>query len=163
MMISAAMNTKLNEQVTAEFFAAHKYLSMATAFERMALKSLKTRFLKQYQEEIGHGMKILHYIEEAGGTVTLEAVPKPPSDFKSVLAMAQLAVDGELEITRRIHDIVALAESEKDYATRSFMHWFVDEQVEEISTMTDILNWVKLAGDNVLQAEALVRHSLGES
>ena len=79
-----------------------------------------------------------------------------------MLAIAQAAVDGELEITRRIHDIVALAESEKDYSTRSFLQWFIDEQVEEVSVMTDILHWVKLGKDDLLQVDALVRHSMTE-
>jgi ferritin len=157
------MNAKLNDQITAEYFAAHKYLAMACAFERMGLKNLSKRFMKQYGEELEHAMKIVRYVLEVGGTVTLDAIPKPPGDLKNVEVMVQMAVDGELDITRRIHDIVTLAESEKDYTTRSFMQWFVDEQVEEVSTMTDLLNWVKLAGSNVLQVESLIRHTMVES
>ena len=162
-MISSAMNTKLNEQVTAEFAASHKYLSMACAFERMGLKNLKARFLKQFQEETGHAMKILRFVEEVGGTVAVDAVPKPQGDFQSALAIAEAAVASEVAITKRIHDIVALAINEKDYTTQSFMQWFVNEQVEEISTMTDIQTWVRLAGQNLLQADSMVRHSMEAS
>ncbi len=61
-----------------------------------------------------------------------------------------------------INDLVALAESEDDYATRSFLNWFVDEQVEEVSSMTDLLTLVKLARGNMLQVEARVRHEMGK-
>lgn len=163
MMISSTMNAKLNDQITAEFAASHKYLAMACALERMGLKNMKTRFLKQHEEEHEHAMKIVRFVEEVGGNVVLDAIPKPPTEFKSALAVAESAVNWEVEITRKIHDIVSLAISEKDYTTQSFMTWFVDEQVEEVSTMTDILNWVRLAGENLLQADAMVRHSMGES
>ena len=160
MMISTAMNAKLNEQIGAEFAAAHAYLAMSCAFDRMALKTLAKRFLKQYDEEREHAMKILHYVQEVGGTVALEAVAKPKKDYKNTEAIVSTALQNEKDITAKINDLVTLADSEKDYATRSFLQWFVDEQVEEVSSMTDLLNVVKLAGDNVLQVEALVRHQM---
>jgi ferritin len=163
MMISTAMNAKLNEQIGAEFAAAHAYLAMSCAFDRMALKTLAKRFLKQHDEERSHAMKILHYVQEVGGTVSLEAIAKPKKDYKNVEAIVSTALQNEKDITAKINDLMSLSESEKDYATRSFLEWFVDEQVEEVSTMTDLFNVVKLAGDNMLQVEALVRHQmLGE-
>jgi len=163
MMISTAMNAKLNDQIGAEFAAAHAYLAMSCAFDHMALKVLAKRFLKQHDEECEHAMKILHYVQEVGGTVSLEAIAKPKKDYKSMEAIVSTALQNELDITAKINDLMTLAESEKDYATRSFLQWFVDEQVEEVSSMTDLLNVVKLAGENMLQVEALVRHQmLGE-
>ena len=163
MMISTTMNAKLNDQIAAEFAAAHAYLAMSCALDRMALKVLAQRFLKQHDEEREHAMKILHYVQEVGGTVTLDAVAKPKKDYKNVEAIVSTALQNEKDITAKINDLMTLAESEKDYATRSFLEWFVDEQVEEVSSMTDLLNVVKLAGDNVLQVESLVRHQmLGE-
>ena len=163
MMISTAMNAKLNDQIGAEFAAAHAYLAMSCAFDRMALKVLAKRFLKQHDEERSHAMKILHYLQEVGGTVSLEAIAKPKKDYKNTEAIVSAALQNEKDITAKINDLMTLAESEKDYATRGFLQWFVDEQVEEVSSMTDLLNVVKLAGENVLQVEALVRHQmLGE-
>jgi bacterioferritin B len=163
MQISKAMNAKLNEQITAEFAASHKYLAMACAFDGMGLKYLRNRFFKQQEEEHGHAMKVLRYVLEVGGTVKPEGAPKPKSDYKSVGEMVKAAVESEEHVTRLIHELVALAEKEHDYATRSFLNWFVDEQVEEISTMTDLLRIVELAGDNVLQVEGFVRHQLVEA
>lgn len=160
MMISAAMNAKLNEQITAEFSAAHCYLAMSTVFDAMGLKILGKKFRGQDDEERRHAMKIVAFIQEVGGTVTLDAIPRPRCDFKSAEAIVQAALESELSVTRMINDVVALAESEKDYATRSFLNWFVDEQVEEVASMTDLLDLVKLAGDNMLQVESRVRHEM---
>ncbi len=160
MMISTAMNAKLNDQIGAEFGAAHAYLAMACVFDNMSLKALAGRFFKQYSEELEHAMRIVRYVLEVGGTVALDAIAKPKKDYKSAEAIVSAALQNEQDITAKINDLVTLAEKEKDYATRSFLQWFVDEQVEEVSTMTDLLNVVKLAGANVLQVEAAVRHQM---
>lgn len=160
MMISEAMNAKLNEQIAAEFSAAHDYLGMACALDQMGLKILAKRFLAQHDEEREHAMKILHYVQEVGGTVALQNIGKPVSEYENVEAIVRTALEAEHKVTRMINDLVALADSEKDYASRSFLNWFVDEQVEEVSSMTDLLALVQLAGDNMLQVEARVRHEM---
>lgn len=160
MMISEKMNTKLNEQISAEFGAAHAYLAMACVLDRMGLKILTKRFEQQSEEEREHAMKFVHYMQEVGGTVLLDGVGKPQGEFKNVEAIVQAALESEQKVTKMIDDLVALAESENDYATRSFLNWFVDEQVEEVSSMTDLLQLVRLAGNNLLQVEARVRHEM---
>ena len=160
MMISEAMNAKLNEQITAEFAASRKYLAMACSFDQMGYKILTKLFFEQAEEEREHAMKILHYVREVGGTVTLAAIPKPKGNYKTVEEIVQAALTSEQDVTRMINDLVALADSENDYATRSFLTWFVDEQVEEVSSMTDLLQLVRLAGDNILQVETRLRHEM---
>lgn len=160
MMISEQMNAELNEQVAAEFSAAHQYLAMSCAFGQMGLKFLSKRFSGQHAEELGHAIKIIKYVQEVGGRVVLDAVARPAGEFESVESIVAAALDGEVMITKKVNELVALAERENDYATRSFLQWFVDEQVEEVSSMTELLQLVKLAGDNVLQVEARVRHEM---
>ncbi len=160
MMISQAMNKKLNEQITHEFDASQKYLSISCQFDSMGLKVLTRRFREQSDEERGHALKIIDYILEVGGTVKLQKLAEPPTQFESVVDAVQAAVDSELTVTRQINELVALAEKESDYATRSFLQWFVDEQVEEVSSMTQLLQLAKLAGKNLLQLEAYVFHAM---
>src|SRR3972149_4241782 len=106
MMISTAMNAKLNDQIGAEFAAAHAYLAMSCAFDRMALKVLAKRFLKQHDEEREHAMKILHYVQEVGGTVSLEAIAKPQKDYKNMEAIVSTALQNEKDITTKINDLM---------------------------------------------------------
>ena len=160
MMISETMNAKLNEQVAAELSAAHAYLAMACSFDRKGLKILAQLFLKQHDEEREHAMKIVKYLQEVGGIVVLGAVPAPKSDFANTEVIVETALKGEKKITEMINDLVALADKENDYATRSFLNCFVDEQVEEVASMTGLLGLVRLAGDNILQVEARVRHQM---
>jgi len=160
MMISDKMLQKLNDQIVAEFSAAYKYLAMACALDAMGYKVLRRRFHQQYREELDHAERIVNYVGEVGGTVTLDGVPKPRHDFGDAEAIAQAALDSEVSITKRIHELVALADSDKDYATRQFLDWFVAEQVEEISTMGDLLRLIQMADGNMLQVETRIRHEM---
>ena len=47
-----------------------------------------------------------------------------------------------------INDLYALAEAEKDYATRDRLAWFVGEQVEEEDNARQLIDKFKLIGDN---------------
>jgi len=158
MTLSDTMVKQLNGQITAEFAAAHAYLAMSCELDQMGLKVLSSFFAKQSAEEREHALKIIKYLQDVGAEVRLEAVDKPRGDYGDVAAIAQAALKSEEHVTKLVHDLAELAEKEKDYATRSFLNWFVDEQVEEVSTMTDLVQMVKLAGNNLLQLEARLRH-----
>lgn len=159
-MASAKMTAKLNEQAMVEFGASHAYLAMACAFDRMGLKALCARFLKQQEEEHGHAMKFIRYMMDIGATIELGALTKPKGKMDSAKAIVEQALANEIDVTRRIHEIAALAEEEKDFATRNFIEWFIKEQVEEEATMRDLLRYLELAGTNLLLVDNLVRHGL---
>jgi ferritin len=158
-MISAKMNAKLNQQITAEFSASHEYLAMACAFEEMGLKALSQFFHGQSSEERAHGAKLLKYILEVGGNVALDAIPKPAADTSSAKTILEAALAAEIKVTELVHNLVALAEEEKDYATRSFLQWYVDEQVEEVSTMRDLVQFEEMSKD-LFHLETRVRHQM---
>jgi ferritin len=156
MAISDAMTGKLNEQVTNEFGASQTYLAMACGFELQGLKILAGYFRRQTEEERSHALKIVDYLLDQGALVELAPLPVPKGDYRSVPAAIDAAVKHEERVTKQINDLMALAIQEKDYATQSFLKWFVDEQVEEISTMTHLAQVAKMAGPNLLQLEAYV-------
>jgi ferritin len=162
MAISEAMNAKLNEQIAHEFTASQIYLSMACMFSQQSLDRLSKLFRAQVEEEREHAMKILDYVLEVGGQVKLAALPAPPHEWPTVLAAIEAALAHERKVTGQINDLVALADKEKDYASRSFLSWFVDEQVEEEASMGLLADVARMAGDHLLQLEAYVGHLLAE-
>ena len=161
MMISNPMALKLNEQITHEFFAAHTYLAMSCDLEAMGLRILARWFRHHAEEEHGHGMKIINYLQDVGGEITLDVIPKPPEKLATVQQIVEAALKHEKHVTQQINELVGLADQKKDYATRSFLQWFVDEQVEEEATVGEVLDLVKLAGEkHMLQVEARVAKML---
>ena len=53
-----------------------------------------------------------------------------------------------------------LASEKNDHATQVFLQWFVTEQVEEVKTMSELLQVVRRAGEtNLLLVEDYVARS----
>lgn len=158
MALSKAMNAKLNEQITSEFYSSQVYLAIACVFEELGLRMLAKLYRKQTEEERGHALKILDYITAAEGRPKLDAIAAPPAKYSSPLTAIEAALAHERKVTAQINALVTLADKEKDYATRSFLNWFVNEQVEEVETQLQLAQVARMAGDRLLHLEAYVAH-----
>lgn len=159
MLISKELTAAMNEEIGLELFASNQYLAMASYFETLALRKLAAMFRKQADEERGHAVKFVRYLDETGGAVEIPTVQSPRATFASVEEAVKISLDWELEVTRRINALMALAIDQKDYAAQDLLRWFVTEQVEEVSTMDNLLKVVKAAGErSLIVVEAYLVH-----
>jgi ferritin len=146
------MNTKveeaLNEQIHAEFFSFYLYLSVAAYFTSRHLDGFSHWMRIQAQEEFGHAMKLFDYLNERGGTVALKALDEPQSEWGSPSDAVEAVLKHEQHISRRINDLVNLANAEQDHATTVVLHWYVNEQVEEEATAETLFHQVKMVEDS---------------
>ena len=145
-MISEKLEKAINYQINRELFSEYYYLSMASYFNAAGLSGFENFFLVQVEEERFHAMKMYRFLNEKGGRVALAAIEAPKTAFKSPLEVFQLAFDHERLVSGLINDLMDLAIQENDHATRNFLNWFVEEQVEEEASMESILNKLKLVG-----------------
>ena len=148
MKLHPEIEKAINEQINLEFLSAYAYLAMAAWFEHKALNGFVSWMTLQGQEELGHGMKFFRYLNDRGGRVLLEAVPKPKPDYATPLEAFELSLANEQSVSTCINRIYELADQHKDYPTTSFLRWFLDEQVEEEKTVSDIIAKLKLVGGN---------------
>ena len=147
-MLSDPMTGALNKQVNAEMYSAYLYQSMATWALDQGLNGLANWMDCQAKEEMVHAFKLYNFIAERGGRVLLTVIDGPPTDWGSPVAVAEHVLAHEQKVTGLINGLVDLAIEEKDHVTRSFLNWFVDEQVEEEGSAAEILNRLKLAADS---------------
>jgi ferritin len=160
MLISQKMTAAINEEIGRELFASNQYIAIASYLDDLALKLLAKLFFKQSDEEREHGLKFVKYLNDAGGPVEVPAISAPQNSFKSVEEALQIALKWELDVTKHINDLMSLAIEEKDYATQDLLRWFVTEQVEEVSTMENLIKVLKSAGErNVVMLEAYLAHN----
>jgi ferritin len=146
-MFSQKIQDAMNDQIQRELESAYIYLSMAAYFESSNLAGFAHWMKAQAQEEQTHAMKFFDFIYDRGGRVMLQAIPQPPAEFASPLAVFEKALAHEQKITGHINDLYALAVQEKDYASQTFLQWFVDEQVEEEKSAGEIVETLKMVGD----------------
>ncbi len=147
-MLSEKMENALNEQINAEFYSSYLYLSMACYFEDKGLPGSANWMRNQAQEEWYHGMKLHDFVNERGGRVTLKAIDAPPAEWKSTLAVFENVLSHEQKVTGLINDLVNMALDERDHATNIFLQWFVSEQVEEEASAGEVLQKLKLIGND---------------
>ncbi len=147
-MLSKTIQDAMNEQIKNEFYSAYLYLSMAAYCDSVNLLGFAHWMRVQAQEETGHAMKFYDFIYDRGGRVILKVIDQPPADFQSPLHVFEEALAHEQKVTGMISNLYALAVQEKDYASQSFLQWFVDEQVEEERTAAQIIETLKMIGDH---------------
>ncbi|MGZ4967725.1 MAG: ferritin [Chthoniobacterales bacterium] len=143
----------INEQIGYEFSASMQYYAIAAHFATEALPQLSSHFFKQAEEEKGHALRFIKYVVDAGGRVVIPAIEAPKSNFKTPKDAVKLSLDQEVQVTKQINALVELARSKNDYITINFLQWFLTEQLEEVSSMDNLLKIVQRAGDDLLQAD----------
>ena len=150
MLISNAMNAALNDQVGHEFGASLQYVQIATYFDGEGLPTLARHFYRQAEEEREHAMKFVRFIADAAGTLAIPAIPAPQASFKSAEEAVRKSVDWEKTVTKQINALMDLAIKDNDHITRNFLNWFMEEQLEEVSSMETLLSMVRRAGESGL-------------
>ncbi len=154
MLIGQTMNAALNEQIGNEFSSSTQYVAIAAHFDEEGLPELAAFFYRQAEEERAHAMRFVKYIVDAGGHVQIPIIPMPVDVFANAEESVALALEGEMKVTRQINALVEQSIQESDHITHNFLQWFVTEQLEEVSSMDQLLRMVKRAGDtNILLVE----------
>lgn len=160
MLISKKMNEAINEQIGNEFAASLQYVAIAAHFASESLTELAAGFYKQAEEERDHAMRFVKYVVETGGRIEIRAIAAPKSRFKSAAEAVKLSLDQEKSVTAQINALVELSIKTSDHTTHNFLSWFIREQLEEVSSMENLLKVVQRAGEsNLLYVEEfLARH-----
>ena len=143
-MISKKLQNAINKQINKELYSEYLYLSMAAYLESIGLEGFANFFKVQVQEERFHTMKFFDYVNERGGRVVLEAIDRPQIEFKSPVEIFEIAYKHEQYVTKLINELMEAAIKENDHAAKSFLNWYIDEQVEEEASMDKILNQLKM-------------------
>ncbi len=147
-MIPQKIEDAFNEQIKHELESAYLYLAMAAYFDRAGLPGMGRWMRAQVQEELTHAMRFYKHIIERGGKVTLKPLTILEQSWRSPLEAFEAAYKHEQFITSKIHELVKLAQTEGDFASNSILQWFVDEQVEEEESTSQIAQDLRLIGDD---------------
>jgi ferritin len=143
-MLSSKLTKAINDQINLELNSAYLYLSMVAHFEAHDLPGFAEWMKQQWTEEVEHGMKLLGYLQTRNGSITLDKIDKPQSDFGDPLAVFEQVLAHEQKVTAAINKLYGVAVDEKDYAAQSFLQWFVNEQVEEEATAEEVIRQLKM-------------------
>ena len=144
----------INQQIGNEFSAMLQYYAIAAHFGAEALPELAGHFRKQAEEEKEHALRFIQFLLDAGARVEIPGVPAPVATFAAAEDAVKLSLEQEERVTAQINALVSTAKAESDYTSDNFLQWFVKEQLEEVSSMDQLLRVVQRAGEaNLLRVE----------
>ena len=150
MLASEKLIDAFNQQIGNEMGASMQYIAIASYFDSETLPQLAAFFYRQSMEEREHAMRFVKFINDVGGRVRIPALPAPKTDFATAEEAVAAALAWEEEVTRQIYDLVEVAKDSRSYVAVRFLDWFVEEQLEEVTTMNDLLAVIRRAGPDRL-------------
>ncbi|MBT2249387.1 ferritin [Arthrobacter sp. BHU FT2] len=160
--MTTTFNSLLSTQIGNEFAASQQYIAVATWFANQDLPQLARYFYRQSVEERNHAMMMVQYMLDRDIPFSIPGVPAVRNDFSKVTEPLALALQQEKEVTRNIEDLFRAARGENDALGEQFMLWFLKEQVEEVASMTTLLNIAERA-DNLFDIENFIaRETIGD-
>ena len=157
-MLSKTMQDAINKQVNAEVSSAYLYLSMSAYLAANNRPGCAHWMRVQWEEELSHAMKLFEHINDRGGHAALKAIPQPPTEFKSLHDVFKQVLDHEKEVTALIHKLYETAVKENDYPAQVMLQWFINEQVEEEKNAAEVVEQLKLIGDQGAAVIMLDQH-----
>lgn len=155
---------RLREQVGHEFAASQQYIAIAAYFDGQTLPLLAEHFYRQALEERNHAMMLVQYLLDAELDVSIPGVAAPQTSFDSAAAAVKLALQQERRVTDQFSELTRLARDESAFQGEQFLQWFLKEQLEETSSMSDLLAVVERAGEEnlLLVEDFLARNPVGD-
>jgi ferritin len=158
--MNEAVQTALNDQIKHELASAYFYLSASSYCESVNLSGFAAWLRSQSREEVSHAMRLFDFMHDRGSRAVLQALEQPGHGFTSALDAFTQAQQHEQFVTASIHEIYALAVREQDFPAQVLLQWFITEQVEEEKNVSQIVEELKMVGDN-MSALLMLQRELG--
>lgn len=147
-MLTKKIEDAINFQINAEFWSGYLYLAMACDLDDKGFKGIANWYKVQFEEEFAHARIFINHVLARGGRVTLAPIKEVPTTFDSPLDCFNKTLLHERKVSGLVNNLYALAEEEHDYATRQMLNWFVAEQVEEEDMAQELIDDLKLIGND---------------
>ncbi|WP_179821393.1 ferritin [Nocardiopsis aegyptia] len=150
----------LVDQVRHEFTASHQYVAIAAWFDNQDLPQLARVFYEQSLEERDHAMMIVRFLLDSDIDFAMPGVDEIETHFTSPRDLVALALRQEREVTDQFLRMAKVARDEDDYTGEQFLQWFIQEQTEEVATMSTLLNVVDRSNGNLFDVETFVARDM---
>jgi ferritin len=153
----------LNEQIANELAASQQYIGAAVYYDSETLPRLAAFFYRQAVEERNHAMIMVQYLLDTDEDVRIPDIKSQQTHYDDVSGPVRMALEQEKRVSDEINALFKLARDTGDFRAEQFLAWFVKEQVEEVSSMNDLLNVCERAKDSPLLIEDFIsREQIGD-
>lgn len=148
MKLSDPLAEKFNTQITLELSSSLAYLQMAAFFEARSLKGMAAWMRIQSEEERAHALKFFDYVLDRGNDVSIGDIAAPAVTYSTPVDAFRTALAQEEHVSAAIKDLYRAASDDADASSFPLLQWFLEEQVEEEATVSEIIDQLELIGDD---------------
>lgn len=147
----------LNQQINFEFYSAYLYLAMSTYFSEINMDGFAKFMKSQAKEELEHAQKIYDYLLLRNEKISYQRIEAPDTDWVNPQDVLDNALKHEEFITSQIFEIAKAAKEANDFATKNFINWFIEEQLEEEDKFRKLKEKIKAFDECTCTIEAINR------
>lgn len=148
MRLSDTMAKALSDQVTLELTASMVYLQLAIELEDQDLNGMGAWMRAQSEEELVHAHKFIAHCIDRDSAPQIGTISVSDLSGKKPIDLFRAALAHEQKVSESIRELYRLAQAETDLDVIPLLNWFVDEQVEEESTVDEIISHLALVGED---------------
>lgn len=148
MNMDKKLRDAMNDQVIAEHQVSLIYSQLAYDLDAQSFTGLSTWMAAQADEERVHAKKLADHLLARGEKVELGTVEVPPLHADSPVAAFRAALGHEQKVSEMIRNLARVADEVHDFDSRALINWFLNEQIEEEATVSEIVDQLVLVGDN---------------
>ncbi len=148
MKLNTQLEEAFNQQITLEFESSMAYRQLAIEMDMIDLPGMATWLRHQADEEIIHANKFIDHLLDRDNHPLIGSVAAPKVKVNSVLECFQTALKHEQKVSESIRQLYREAETAGDLDSRPLLWWFLNEQIEEEATVSEIVGRVKLINED---------------
>lgn len=148
MKLTPELETLFNDQITLEFKASVVYRQLAIEMEIRDLPGMAAWLRHQADEEVVHANKFIDHVADRGNHPQIGSIELSKVEVDSVLDTFQAAYAHEQLVSESIRSLYRACEAAGDLDSRPLLNWFIQEQIEEEATVSEIIGRVELINDD---------------
>lgn len=148
MKLNDVLAKAFSDQITLELESSIAYLQLAIALDDADLPGMASWMRIQSDEERVHAAKFTAHVAARGNRPQIGAIVAPTDPGPAVVASFEASLAHEQEVSEAIRTLYRLAVAEGDIDSLPLLGWFVEEQIEEEATVSEILGRLHLIGDD---------------
>ncbi len=148
MKLTGDYATAINDQVTLELEASIVYRQLAIEMDVIDLPGMAGWFRAQAEEEVVHANKFIDHMVNREAHPQIGDIKAPSVKAPTALDAFKAALKHEQKVSESIRDLYRQAQKDGDIDSIPLLNWFIDEQLEEESTVSEIISQLELVGDD---------------
>ncbi|WP_298323241.1 ferritin [Haloactinopolyspora sp.] len=148
MKLNDTMEKAFSEQITLELESSVAYLQLAIALDDADLPGMASWMRIQSDEERTHAAKFIAHATARGNRPQIGQITAPTDPGAGVARAFEAALGHEQKVSESIRALYRLALAEHDIDSLPLLSWFLEEQIEEEATVSEILGRLRLIGDD---------------